>query len=213
MSNDYVSAVRKVACEILELVAEGLWIEDKSIFSKLISNSHNDSCLRVNHYPPFTHWDPSSQQLEQERLHISSLIPSKSRLGFGEHTDPQILTILRSNDVSGLQICSHDGFWMPVPPDPNEFFVFVGDSFQALTNGRFTSVRHRVVSIDSWKSRMSMMYFAAPALDAWISAPPQINNNSNNIYRPFTWGDFKQIVYSLRLADRRLDYFKNHTQS
>lgn len=58
---------------------------------------------------------------------------------------------------------------------------------------------------------MSMMYFAAPALGAWISAPPQINNITN-IYKPFKWGDFKQIVYSLRLADSRLDYFKNHTQ-
>ncbi|CAN4113355.1 unnamed protein product [Withania somnifera] len=233
VTNDYVSAVRRLTCDILELVAEGLWLEDKCIFSKLISNSQNDSCFRINHYPPFiapnnhnneNHWDPSSE-LEEERLHISPLIPpstttttttvgSKSRLGFGEHTDPQILTILRSNDVSGLQICSHDGFWIPVPPDPNEFFVFVGDSFQALTNGRFTSIRHRVLAINSWKSRMSMMYFAAPALDAWITAPPQINNNiiTSNIYRPFTWCNFKQIVYSLRLADNRLDYFKNHTQ-
>lgn len=135
-------------------MAEGLWIEDKSIFSKLISNSQNDSCFRVNHYPPFiapnnhnhddddeelhdNHWDPSSEKLEEKRLYISPLIPtttvgskSSSRVGFGEHTDPQILTILRSNDVSGLQICTHDGFWIPVPPDPNEFFVFVGDSFQ-----------------------------------------------------------------------------------
>ncbi|KAK4379819.1 hypothetical protein RND71_001681 [Anisodus tanguticus] len=219
VTNDYVSAVRKLSCDILELVAEGLWVDDKSIFSKLISDSQNDSCFRVNHYPPFiapnnhhhhhheeynNHWDPS--ELEEERLHISPIIPS---VGFGEHTDPQILTILRSNDVSGLQICSHDGFWIPVPPDPNEFFVFVGDSFQALTNGRFTSVRHRVLAMNSWKRRMSMMYFAAPALDAWITAPPQINN----IYRPFTWREFKQIVYSLRLADSRLDYFKNHTQS
>ncbi|CAN4112716.1 unnamed protein product [Withania somnifera] len=231
VTNDYVSAVRKLACDILELAAEGLWMEDKCIFSKLISNSQNDSCFRINHYPPFiapnshnhdkeelsNHWDPSSE-VEEERLHIPPLIQastttvgSKSRVGFGEHTDPQILTILRSNDVSGLQICSHDGFWIPVPPDPNEFFVFVGDSFQALTNGRFTSVRHRVLAINSWESRMSMMYFAAPAPDAWITAP-QINNITSNIYRPFTWANFKQIVYSLRLADSRLDYFKNHTQ-
>ncbi|XP_059311773.1 gibberellin 2-beta-dioxygenase 2 [Lycium ferocissimum] len=228
VTNDYISAVRKLACDILELVAEGLRMEDKSMFSKLISDSQNDSCFRVNHYPPFNapnhshhhkefnnHWDPSSVE-EEERLHISPLptVGSKSRVGFGEHTDPQILTILRSNDVSGLQICSHDGFWIPVPPDPNEFFVFVGDSFQALTNGRFTSVRHRVLAMNSWKTRMSMMYFAAPALNAWINAPPQINNIllTHNIYRPFTWGEFKQTVYSLRLADSRLDHFKNHTQ-
>ncbi|XP_016432249.1 gibberellin 2-beta-dioxygenase 2 [Nicotiana tabacum] len=229
VANDYVNAVKNLACDILELVAEGLRTQDKSIFSNLISDSQNDSCFRINHYPPLTapnhqqefnhNWDPSP--VEQERLHISPPLPtvgSKSRIGFGEHTDPQILTILRSNDVNGLQICSHDGFWIPVPPDPNEFFVFVGDSFQALTNGRFTSVRHRVVAMNSWKTRMSMMYFAAPALDAWITSPSQIKNksiistNNSNIYRPFTWGQLKQIVYSLRLADSRLDHFKNHTQ-
>ncbi|XP_006349164.1 gibberellin 2-beta-dioxygenase 2-like [Solanum tuberosum] len=213
VTNDYVIGVRKLSCDILELVAEGLWIEDNSIFSKLISNSHNDSCFRVNHYPPFIGPNDDEDELNNNHWDLSPN-PSKSKVGFGEHTDPQILTILRSNDVSGLQIYTHDGFWIPVPPDPNEFFVFVGDTFQALTNGRFTSVRHRVVAINSWTSRMSMMYFAAPALDAWISAPPQINNIiTSNIYRPFKWGDFKQIVYSLRLADSRLDYFKNHTQS
>lgn len=141
VANDYVNAVKNLACDILELVAEGLRTQDKSIFSNLISDSQNDSCFRINHYPPLTapnhqqefnhNWDPSP--VEQERLHISPPLPtvgSKSRIGFGEHTDPQILTILRSNDVNGLQICSHDGFWIPVPPDPNEFFVFVGDSFQ-----------------------------------------------------------------------------------
>ncbi|MCD7464023.1 gibberellin [Datura stramonium] len=225
-----VSLVNAPKPSLTTLPLSGLWIEDKSIFSKLISNSQNDSCFRVNHYPPFiapnhhhddqelidNHWDPVSsvheEELEEEPLHMmTSTVGSKSsRVGFGEHTDPQILTILRSNDVSGLQISSHDGFWIPVPPDPNEFFCLVGDSF-ALTNGRFKSVRHRVMAMNSWKPRMSMMYFAAPALDTWITAPPQINSNiTNNIYRPFKWGDFKQIVYSLRLADSRLDYFKNH---
>ena len=121
--NDYIQSVRGLACEILDLVAEGLWVPDKSVFSRLIRDVESDSCFRLNHYPPapmpLNKWDASP-----------SLNTASSRVGFGEHSDPQILTILRSNDVEGLQICTHDELWVPVPPDPNQFCVFVGDALQ-----------------------------------------------------------------------------------
>ncbi|KAI7990182.1 Gibberellin 2-beta-dioxygenase 2 [Camellia lanceoleosa] len=124
--NDYIQAVRSLTCEMLDLMAEGLWVPDKSIFSRLIGDVHSDSCFRLNHYPPMENsreWDPSPK------------LNANTRMGFGEHSDPQILTILRSNDVEGLQICLHDGLWVPVTPDPTEFCVFVGDVLQAMTNG------------------------------------------------------------------------------
>ncbi|GFP93588.1 gibberellin 2-beta-dioxygenase 2 [Phtheirospermum japonicum] len=196
--NDYIHAVRNLTCDILDMVAEGLWVQDKSIFSNLIRDANTDSCFRINHYP-------SSVKNAPQMFDNSP----KPRIGFGEHTDPQILTVLRSNNVGGLQILARDGFWIPIPPDSDKFCVFVGDAFEAMTNGRFVSVRHRAMA-NSVNSRMSMMYFAAPPLNACISPIPQlVSMESPCLYRPFTWGEYKSAVYTLRLADNRLDMFRN----
>lgn len=114
--NDYISAVRNMACEILELMAEGLKIQQRNAFSKLLMDEESDSVFRVNHYPPCPEL--------QEALEGTKMI------GFGEHTDPQIISVLRSNNTSGLQISLADGNWISVPPDQNSFFINVGDSLQ-----------------------------------------------------------------------------------
>lgn len=204
--NNYVRVVRNLACEILDLVAEGLRVSDKFIFSKLITDVNTDSMFRLNHYPPTKDMNESTKQLHHQYHHHQHL---KQKVGFGEHSDPQILTILRSNDVAGLQISLHDGLWVPVPPDPTGFYVLVGDSLQALTNGRFVSVRHRVVA-NSVTPRMSMVYFGAPPLEALISPLPETTSSKRpSLYRPFTWAEYKKAAYSLRLGDSRLDLFKS----
>lgn len=134
--NDYIEAVRGLACEILDLVGEGLWISDKFSFSRLIRDVQSDSLLRINHYPPVKERDPLFNKLHHHHHHHHHQYPpgANNPIGFGEHSDPQILTILRSNDVAGLQISLHDdGLWVPVPPDPTNFYVFVGDALQVIS--------------------------------------------------------------------------------
>lgn len=96
-------------------MTQGLRLPDKSL-SRLIQDNDNDSCFRVNHYPPFDGKNSTNCPL----------------IGFGEHCDPQLLTILRSNNVGGLQIYSKDDQWISVPPHPAEFCVFVGDALQVI---------------------------------------------------------------------------------
>lgn len=116
--NEYVSAVRNMACDVLEMISNGLKIEPRNVLSKLLKDEKSDAFFRLNHYPPC----PELQALSGKNL-----------LGFGEHTDPQIISVVRSNDTSGLQIFLKDGTWVSVPPDPYSFYINVGDSLQVIT--------------------------------------------------------------------------------
>lgn len=194
----YVEAVRELACEVLDILGEGLELEDERAFSKLIRDGESDSLVRLNHYPPY-YGSPAKNKDEKD-----------SRIGFGEHSDPQILTILRSNDVEGLQIqpASNERVWIPVKSDPSAFFINVGDALQAMTNGRCVSVRHRAIA-NSRRSRLSTMFFAAPSLHTCISPLPEmVTSERPQKYRPFTWAEYKKIMYSLRLTSNRLELFQ-----
>ncbi|KAE9592851.1 hypothetical protein Lal_00029127 [Lupinus albus] len=193
--NEYMCGVRKMGCDILELMAEGLNIEEKNVFSKLLMDKESDSIFRLNHYPPCP--EMALDNKNDEKL-----------IGFGEHTDPQIISLMRSNNTSGLQICLKDRSWVSVPPDYNSFFINVGDSLQVMTNGRFRSVRHRVLANGS-DSRLSMIYFVGPPLSQKI-APLSclMKRNEESLYKEFTWFDYKKSAYASRLADNRLSHFE-----
>ncbi|KAE9618844.1 hypothetical protein Lal_00046934 [Lupinus albus] len=208
--NDYIGVAKELVCEILELVAEGLCVPNKFSLSNLIRDAEGDSLFRINHYPHVNHKGNKNWDLSKDGPKDND--NNSNNIGFGEHSDPQILTILWSNNVSGLQISTHDGLWIPVPPDSNEFFIMVGDILQVLTNGRFRSVRHRAVT-NTINTRMSMMYFAAPPQNWWIAPMPKMVTPQNpSLYKPFTWAQYKQAAYSLRLGDSRLDLFKVQQQ-
>ncbi|XP_042426914.1 gibberellin 2-beta-dioxygenase 3-like [Zingiber officinale] len=189
--NEYISAVRKLACQILELMAQGLGIEQTDVLSKLALDEESDSMLRLNHYPPCL-------MLQEQNGFLT---------GFGEHTDPQIISVLRSNNTAGLEISLRDGSWVSVLPDQEAFFVNVGDSLQVLTNGKFRSVRHRVLA-NGWESRVSMIYFAGPPPGEKLAPLPEsMEEGEQSQYREFTWREYKSCAYKTLLGDNRLDLF------
>ncbi|KAF0925222.1 hypothetical protein E2562_015634 [Oryza meyeriana var. granulata] len=205
-ANEYVGAMRGMARTVLEMVAEGLGVSPRGALADMVTDAASDQLLRLNHYPPCPL--------------LQSLMPNCSPTGFGEHTDPQLVSILHSNGTSGLQVALHDaadnaGHWVSVPSDPSSFLVIVGDSLQVMTNGRLRSVRHRVVA-NKLKSRVSMIYFGGPPLEQRIAPLRQLlaaaggDGEEQSRYEEFTWGEYKKAAYLSRLGDNRLAPFYRH---
>ncbi|XP_042430013.1 gibberellin 2-beta-dioxygenase 3-like [Zingiber officinale] len=189
---DFMLSVRKLAREVLELMAEGLKLKKREFFSNLVLGDGSDGIFRLNHYPKFP-------PLEKFNCSLT---------GFGEHTDPQLISILRSNNSAGLQISLRDGSWVSVPPDSESFFINVGDTLQVLTNGRFKSVRHRVLANGS-KPRISMIYFFGAAPTEKIAPLEELmGEGERSKYREFTWSEYKKGAYKTRLGDYRLGQFE-----
>ncbi|KAM3299968.1 hypothetical protein ACQJBY_041134 [Aegilops geniculata] len=196
---EYTDAVREVGARVLELMAEGLGVavENRGVLRRVVASDEADKMVRVNHYPPC----PCLCPLAAGQRGVT---------GFGEHTDPQVISLLRSNRSGGLQIMLPDGCWVPVAPDPDSLFVNVGDSLQVLTNGRFQSVKHRVVApAEGEQSRLSVIYFGGPAPTQRIAPLPELMREGElSLYKDFTWAEYKTTAYKSRLGDNRLGPFE-----
>lgn len=77
-----------------------------------------------------------------------------------------------------------------------------------MTNGKFRSVKHRVVA-DSRRSRVSMIYFGGPPLSEEIRALSGVmEQGEESVYKEFTWCEYKKSAYKTRLGDNRLAFYQ-----
>ena len=79
--------------------------------------------------------------------------------GVGRHTDYGVLTILKQDDVGGLQV--EDPItkkWIDAPPIKDTFVVNIGDMMQLWTDGLYKATPHRVKPALN-KDRVSMPFF------------------------------------------------------
>jgi len=89
------------------------------------------------------------------------------RDGVGEHTDYGLLTLLRQDDVGGLQVKGPSG-WIDAPPVPRSFVCNIGDMLDRMTGGLYRSTPHRVRLNTSGRDRLSFPLFFDPDVDARI---------------------------------------------
>ena len=106
--------------------------------------------FRVFHYPSPT---PAAEQ--------------KPGWGVGEHTDYGVLTILKQDQIGGLQVKTKTG-WIDAPPIPNAFVCNIGDMLDRITRGLYRSTPHRVLN-QSRQSRFSYPFFFDPNFHAQIA--------------------------------------------
>ncbi|KAG8078689.1 hypothetical protein GUJ93_ZPchr0007g5990 [Zizania palustris] len=177
----YCEEMKELSLTIMELLELSLGVE-RGYYREFFADS--SSIMRCNYYPPCP---------EPERT-----------LGTGPHCDPTALTILLQDDVSGLEVLV-DGNWRPVRPVPGAMVINIGDTFMALSNGRYKSCLHRAV-VNQRQSRQSLAFFLCPREDRVVRPPPGAATPRH--YPDFTWADLMRFTQRHYRADTRtLDAF------
>uniref|UniRef100_A0A7N0RGT5 Fe2OG dioxygenase domain-containing protein n=1 Tax=Kalanchoe fedtschenkoi TaxID=63787 RepID=A0A7N0RGT5_KALFE len=166
----------KLADLVLELLSEGLGLDSK----KFKEMGCTDSKVLVGTCYPYC---PE---------------PEKT-MGIAAHSDAALLTVLMTNQVAGLQV-KHGDHWIDVKPCPGGLIINVGDLLQALSNGVYQSVDHRVFANYSKELRISVVMFFSLAKwregDILGPLPELISPETPAIYRDFTKQEYLKNLYS-----------------
>jgi isopenicillin N synthase-like dioxygenase len=151
-------------------------------------------------------------------------------LGVHPHTDAGLLTLLRLDSVSGLEVLvradRNDGSsargddhfgdvragdaWVAVPPpkQPNTLVVNLGDMAQVWSNDRWHAAVHRVQAPRGTQARYSHAHFMNPSQDA------EFGGTVSPRYSAFSWanfraarakGDANDVGGEVQIADYRVD--------
>ncbi|EQC39073.1 hypothetical protein SDRG_03281 [Saprolegnia diclina VS20] len=113
--------------------------------------------------------------------------------GAGAHSDYGLLTLLSTDDQSGLEI-ELQGRWVAVPPRADCFIVNIGDLGERWTNGLFKSTRHRVVNRVG-RERYSVPFFYEPNFTCVVSCLPSCVDRGTPL-PPITSGDHLLAKYA-----------------
>jgi isopenicillin N synthase-like dioxygenase len=112
------------------------------------------------------------------------------RIGAGAHTDYGNLTLLATDDVGGLEVCTRSGEWIDAPAMPGAFVVNIGDCLMRWTNDVYVSTPHRVVN-RSGRERYSIAFFFDPNPEAEVAVIPScVPKGERPRYAPILAADY-----------------------
>ncbi|KAM3224717.1 hypothetical protein ACQJBY_057848 [Aegilops geniculata] len=148
---EFASEIEKLAEKVMELMCENLGLE-KGYLKRAFAGSRGPTFgTKVSSYPPCPRPD---------------LVD-----GLRAHTDAGgVILLFQDDQVSGLQLLK-EGAWVDVPPMRHAIVVNIGDQLEVITNGRYKSVMHRVLTRPGG-NRMSIASFYNPGADAVIFPAP-----------------------------------------
>jgi isopenicillin N synthase-like dioxygenase len=146
---DYLAALTRVGHVLMGGLALSLGLEESYFADRYTRDPL--ILFRIFNYP-YTPTAPAPSE--------------KTRWGVGEHTDYGVLTILRQDDVGGLQVRSRSR-WIDAPPIPGSFICNLGDMLDRMTRGLYRSTPHRVLNT-AGRDRLSFPFFFDPNFDAEI---------------------------------------------
>ncbi|HWN58305.1 MAG TPA: 2-oxoglutarate and iron-dependent oxygenase domain-containing protein, partial [Methylomirabilota bacterium] len=182
----YIDNVTAVGQLLLRGIAVGLGLEPDYFLDRYTRDP--TVLFRIFNYPPST-----------AGVH-------DDELGVGEHTDYGLLTLLRQDEIAGLEVW-HEDRWLRAPPVPDSFVCNVGDMLERLTAGRYASALHRVRNV-STHDRISMPLFLDPSFDAVlgpIEALTPDSSASNRNRRERRWDNTDLATISGTYGDYLLN--------
>ncbi|CAD6242170.1 unnamed protein product [Miscanthus lutarioriparius] len=151
VTKQFASEIQKLSEKLLDLLCENLGLEPGYLKSAFAGSNGPTFGTKVSAYPPCPRPD---------------LVD-----GLRAHTDAGgIILLFQDDQVSGLQLLK-DGEWVDVPPIRHAIVVNIGDQLEVITNGRYKSVMHRVLTRPDG-NRMSIASFYNPGADAVIFPAP-----------------------------------------
>lgn len=178
---EFALKLEKLAEELLDLLCENLGLE-KGYLKKAFHGANGPTFgTKVSNYPPC----PKPDLIK----------------GLRAHTDAGgIILLFQDDKVSGLQLLK-DGQWIGVPPLRHSIVVNLGDQIEVITNGKYKSVEHRVISQTDGEGRMSLASFYNPGSDAVIYPAPALLENEaekKQVYPKFVFEDYMKLYVPLK---------------
>ncbi|KAK9089763.1 hypothetical protein Scep_028845 [Stephania cephalantha] len=206
LAEEYRKAMKEFALELeklgellLDLLCENLGLE-KGYLKKAFSGSKGPTFgTKIGNYPPC----PKPELVK----------------GLRAHTDAGgIILLFQDDKVSGLQLLKGEN-WVDVPPMRHSIVVNIGDQLEVITNGKYKSVMHRVVT-QTEGTRMSIASFYNPSSDAVIYPAKELLEregvkDESEVYPKFVFEEYMKLYTAVKFQPKepRFEAFKASEKS
>ncbi len=121
----------------------------------------------------------------------------EDQFGVAPHTDFGVLTVLRQDEIGGLEIQRRTGEWAAMPPIPGTLVVNIGDLLERWSNRRYHSTVHRVIN-SSGRERLSLVLAYDPNFETLVDPRAFCAEGETPHDEPITCGDY--LLWRFRKA-------------